>query len=54
MNEKIDMRPLKEKALKIGGPFMRVVVSQPDTMSREDYLTKAGDWLRLLEEEKSK
>lgn len=54
MTEKIDMRPLKERAMKIGGTFMKVVVSQPDSMSMEEYLMKAGDWLRLLEEEQTK
>ncbi|QRF74627.1 hypothetical protein Thermo_00112 [Thermoplasmatales archaeon] len=49
MNDQIDLRPLKSKALKIGGPFRDVVVSQPDIISREDYLAKAGDWLRLLQ-----
>ena len=53
MSEQIDMRPLKAKAMKIGGPFMRVMVSQPDTLSREEYLTKAGDWLTLLESQEA-
>lgn len=53
MTEQIDMRPLKAKAMKIGGAFMKVIVSQPDTMSREDYLTKAGDWLTLLESQET-
>ena len=54
MNDKVDLRPLKEKAMRIGGTFMRVVVSQPDTMSLGEYLTKAGDWLRLLESEETR
>lgn len=53
MTEQIDMRPLKKKAMKIGGAFMMVIASQPDTMSREDYLTKAGDWLTLLESQET-
>lgn len=49
MNDSVDLRPLKARALKIGGAYMQVVISQPDTMSKEEYLTKAPDWLRLLE-----
>lgn len=51
--EKFDLRPLKTKAIKIGGPFRDVVVSQPDTMTREEFLTKAPDWMRLLLMEKT-
>jgi len=53
MTEQIDMRPLKERALTLTDPSLRtireVLISQPDTMSKEEYLAKAGDWLRLLE-----
>lgn len=48
MTELVDLRPLKERALKIGGAFRDIVVSQPDTMETNEYLTKVGDWLRLL------
>lgn len=54
MKELIDMRPLKAKSMKIGGAFMKVILSQPDTMSRKEYLTKVGDWLTLLETEEMK
>lgn len=53
MTEQIDMRPLKERALTLTDPSLRtireVLISQPDTMSKEEYRAKAGDWLRLLE-----
>ncbi len=53
MTEQIDMRPLKEKAFSLKDPSLRafreMVISQPDTLSRAEYLAKAGDWLRLLE-----
>ena len=53
MTEQIDMRPLKERALTLKDPSLRtireMILSQPDTMSKEEFLVKAGDWLRLLE-----
>ncbi len=49
MNDRVDLRPLKQRALKIGGAFRDIVAAQPDTMDRNIYLTKVGDWLRLLE-----
>lgn len=49
MTDHIDLRPLKDRALKIGGAFRDIIVSQPDTVSREEYLAKAPDWIRLLE-----
>ncbi len=53
MTETIDMRPLKEKAFSLKDPSLQTIkemlLSQPDTLSRDEYLAKAGDWLRLLE-----
>ena len=53
MTEHIDMRSLKERAFTLKDPSLRtlreVLIAQPDTMTKEEYLTKAGDWLRLLE-----
>ena len=53
MTEQIDMRPLKNRAFTIKDPSLRtlreVLILQPDTMSKEEYLAKAGDWLRLME-----
>jgi hypothetical protein len=53
MTEQIDMRPLKERAFKLNDPSLRtfreMLLRQPDTMSKEEFLAKAGDWLRLLE-----
>lgn len=53
MTEHIDMRPLKERAFALKEPTLRtireVLISQPDTMSKEEFLVKAGDWLRLME-----
>ncbi len=48
MKDQVNLRPLKERAMKIGGAFRDIIVSQPDTMDRNEYLTKVGDWLRLL------
>jgi hypothetical protein len=53
MTEQIDIRPLKERAFALTDPSLRtlreVLISQPDTMSKEEFLAKAGDWLRLME-----
>ncbi|MHB8360849.1 MAG: hypothetical protein ACYDAO_00730 [Thermoplasmataceae archaeon] len=49
MNDSVDLRPLKLKALKLEDPIKSIILSQPDQVSREEYLSKAGDWLRLLE-----
>ena len=53
MTEYIDMRSLKERAWTLKDPALKtireVLISQPDTMSKEEYLAKAGDWLRLIE-----
>lgn len=53
MTEQIDMRTLKNRAFALKDPTLRtfreVLISQPDTMSKEEFLAKAQDWLRLLE-----
>lgn len=48
MSEQIDIRPLKEKALSLEDPLRTVVLSEPDSMPLDEYLAKAGTWLKLL------
>jgi hypothetical protein len=49
MTDLVDLRPLKLKALKLKDPVRTIILAQPDSMGKADYLLKAGDWLRLLE-----
>lgn len=49
----VDLRPLKERVLTLTGPELQVfrdmILSQPDELSKDEYIAKAPDWLRLLE-----
>lgn len=54
MTDRVDLRPLKERALKIGGTFRDLVAAQPDTMDYDEYLMKVSDWMRILVVEESK
>jgi hypothetical protein len=47
--ETVDIRPLKVKALKLRGPVKDLILSQPDTLEKNDYLAKAADWLKLID-----
>lgn len=49
MPEIVDLRPLKAKAMKLKGPIRDLILGQPDSMTRDDYMAKCGDWLMLLE-----
>ena len=49
MNDYVDLRPLKLKALKLKDPVKTIILSQPDEVTMDEYLTKASDWLRLLQ-----
>ena len=47
--EVVDLRPLKARVLKLGDPLKTIILAQPDSIEKADYLSKATDWLRLLE-----
>ena len=49
MSESIDIRPVKEKAMKLGEPLKSLILSEPDLMSKEDYFAKSETWLKLLQ-----
>ena len=48
MTETIDMRPLKEKALNLPEPVKSLILSEPDTLDSQDFISKLGTWERLL------
>jgi len=49
MNDIINIRSLKQVALKLEDPVKTLILSEPDIMSREEYLVKIQEWLRLLD-----
>lgn len=49
MSESIDIRPVKNKAMKLGEPLKSLILSEPDIMSKEDYFAKSETWLKLLQ-----
>jgi len=48
MNEMVNIRQLKAIALKIDEPLKTLILSEQDTIPREEYLIKIQSWLRLL------
>lgn len=48
MSETKDIRGIKERALSIDEPLKSLILSEPDTMSKEDYFAKSETWLKLL------
>ena len=48
MSDSINIRPLKAIAIKLEEPLKTLILSEPDTMPREEYLIKIQSWLRIL------
>ncbi len=48
-SENVNIQGIKEKAMKLGEPLKSLILSEPDSMSREDYLAKSETWLKLLQ-----
>jgi hypothetical protein len=44
----IDLRPIKEKAAKLDAPLKTIILSAPDTMTYDEFIAKAQEWLKLL------
>lgn len=44
----VDLAPLKEKALKFPEPVKSLILSEPDTIDSQDFISKLGTWERLL------
>ena len=49
LNEIINIRGLKKIAENVEEPLRTLLLSQPDEMTREEFLTKGGEWWKLLE-----
>jgi len=48
MNDNVNIRPLKAIAIKLEDPLKTLILSEPDTIPREEYLIKVQSWLRIL------
>jgi hypothetical protein len=49
MTENVDISLLKEKALKLRDPIKTIILSQPDSMDKNILITKAQEWLKMLD-----
>jgi|YelNatPaOPRAMG01_1025707.scaffolds.fasta_scaffold355572_2 hypothetical protein len=52
MGDVVNIRNLKGIALKINDPVKTLIISEPDVMSRDEYLVKIELWLKILDLEK--
>jgi len=48
MSDTINIRPLKAIAIKLENPLKTLILSEPDTIPRDEYLIKIQSWLRIL------
>jgi len=48
MSDMVNIRPLKTIAIKFKDPLKTLILSEPDIISREEYLIKVQTWLRIL------
>jgi len=48
MTPKIDIRPIKARALAWPEPTKTLILAEPDKMRVEEFLVKIGTWERLL------
>lgn len=49
MSGYIDIRPLKEMALKLSDPVKTLILSEKrDFLEAEEYLAKTTEWLKLM------
>jgi len=48
MSDMVNIRPLKTIAIKLEDPLKTLILSEPDIISREEYLIKVQAWLRIL------
>ncbi|MHB8396056.1 MAG: hypothetical protein ACYDAZ_01840 [Thermoplasmataceae archaeon] len=44
----VSLIPLKEKALKFPEPVKTLILSEPDTLDSQDFISKLGTWEKLL------
>lgn len=51
---KIDIRPMKAKALNFPEPVKSLVLSEADQIDSQDFISKIGTWEKLLKMEANK
>ena len=44
---KVDIKPLKIKALSFDDPLKTLILSEPDEMDSSDFILKLGTWEKL-------
>ena len=49
MNEMVNIQRIKEKAPSLEDPLKTLILSEPDNLTKEDYLGKSETWLKLLQ-----
>jgi len=48
VNEFVNIRPLKEIALKMKDPVRMLILSESDLIARDEYFIKIEAWLKIL------
>ncbi len=44
----VDIRPLKTKAPSFSEPVKTLILTEPDMMDSQDFISKLGTWEKLL------
>ncbi|SIM49223.1 hypothetical protein [Cuniculiplasma divulgatum] len=44
----INLAPLKQKALNFPEPVKSLILSEPDMIDAQDFISKLGTWLKLV------
>lgn len=47
----VDIRPMKAKALNFPEPLKSLILSEPDMIDSQDFISKLGTWEKLLKME---
>jgi len=49
MSDAVNIRALKGIALRLDDPIKTLILSEPDTLPREEYLIKVVEWLKIID-----
>ena len=49
MSDTVNIRPLKGIAIKLEDPLKTLILSEPDVLSKEEYLIKIQQWLKIVD-----
>jgi len=49
MSDTINISPLKAIAIKLEDPLKTLILSEPDIISKEEYLIKIQEWLKIVD-----